>query len=375
MGNIHLAKRLLAENEVHIIDAYGFSKQYLQAIKDAGLPCHVVMPNCKKVYIGSKGIARLVSFLKQLPILLRLRLRLIRKVLEIKPDVIWVSGHKSFIFLASSFRLRKYPLVMYSRGWCTPDQVNWGLRWVLKHKASAIMTVSKATAEQLRVAGIPEKKLYVVSNTIDMEEIKRKSNEPLEEVVPGLGKYPKLLLPSPRPTPEKGHITAIKAMAHLKKAGFDPVLWLPGEVAEGGDGSFPNQLKGLARELSVEENVYLLGWINNMPALIKASDIIILPTHTEGLPRVILEAMFLQRPVVATPVGGICDVITDERTGSLFPVDDDSALAGKVRSLISDPNRTAEIIDRAYRLVTTEYTPDLHTKRVSDVFRSVVKNK
>ena len=375
MGNIHLAKRLSAENEVHIVDAYGFSKLYLQAIKDAGLPCHVVMPNCKKVYIGNKGAARLISFLKQLPVLLRLQSRLIRKVLEINPDAVWVSGPKSFVFLATSFRLRKYPLAMYFRGWGTPDQVNQSLLWLLKYRASAIMAVSKATAEQFRLAGVPAQKLHAVLNTIDMEMVRCKAKEPLEKSVPGLDKYPKLLLPSPRPTREKGHITAIKALAHLKKAGFDPILWLPGEVAEGGDSSFPNQLKRLACELSVQESVYLLGWINNMSALIKACAIVILPTHTEGLPRVILEAMLLQRPVVATPVGGICEVITDGRTGLLFPVDDDKALAAKVHSLISDSNRTAEIIDRAYELVTTEYTPELHTKRVSDAFRSVIKNK
>lgn len=375
-GTVYMAERLNADNEVHIIDAYGACNLYCEAIKKADIPLHILNPNPKRTYIGSKGklLVRIKAFVQQIPELWRLQKRLVKKVLEISPDMIWVNNEKSLVLLVSSSRLRKYPLVMYMRGWCTPDQVSSCLRWLLKHKVAAIIAHSRATISQLKRAGVPDKKLHFTRNTIDMEKTEQDARKTLEKALPGTDKWPRMLLPAARPVREKGHLTAVKAIARLKKAGYEPALWLPGKIAIGVDSSFIDQLQKLIEQLGVKDNIFFLGWCENMPALIKSCDIVILPTHTEGFPRVILEAMLLKRPVCATPVGGIPEAIEDGRTGLLFDVDDAHALAARIEKLVSESETRERIVQRAYDFVRKEYISDYHTNAVMKVFESAASH-
>ncbi|MHC4455641.1 MAG: glycosyltransferase family 4 protein [Planctomycetota bacterium] len=372
-GTVYLAERLNADNEVHIIDAYGACDLYCEAIKKADIPLHILNPNPKRTYIGSKGklLARVKALLQQIPELWRLRRRLVKKVLEISPDMIWVSNEKSLVLLVSSSRLREYPLVMYMRGWCTPDQVGNCLRWLLKHKVAAIIAHSRATISQLKRLGIPDKKLHFTRNTIDMEKTEQDAQKTLEKALLGTDKWPRMLLPAARPVHEKGHLTAVKAMARLKSAGYNPALWLPGKIPTGVDNSFIDQLQRLIEQLGVKDNIFFLGWCENMPALIKSCDIVILPTHTEGFPRVILEAMLLKRPVCATPVGGIPEVVKHGETGLLFDVDDDQVLAEQIKKIITEQSIRERFVQQAYDFVRKKFRSCDHTRAVMEAFRSV----
>jgi len=375
--SVRLARWLCETNEVHIIDAYGRCQPYIDAIKNAGLPCYVLMPESRMTYIGnaSRPIARFTALMKQLPDLIRLRSRLIKKIMQVDPDVIWINSEKPLFFLASSFRLRHYPLVVFNQGQATADQVNARYRWLLKHKISAVMTLSNAAVANLKLAGIPEQKLHVVANAIDMEKFERQAKQALKSPAPGMNMWPKILLNSARPELKKGHITAVKALAHLKKKSYNPALWIPGQVAVGADNSFVNELKNTISELNLQDNVFFLGWRQDMPQLINASDIVILPTHSEGLGLAIEEAMLLRRLVISTPVGGVTDLITDGETGFLVPVGDDKALADKIDNLISNPERTVEIIEKAYEFIKNNFSPESHTKKVFKVLSSVVEQR
>lgn len=372
--SVLLAQWLNKTNEVQIIDAYGRCKPYIDAIRNAGLPCHVLLPESKITYIGNKGkpIARLASLMKQLPDLIRLRSHLIKKILEIDPDVIWANSEKPLFFLSSSFRLRHYPLVAFHHGQATPDQINTRYRWLLKRKASAVMTVSKTTATNLKMAGIPEHKLNVVANAIDIETFEQKAKQVLKIPVPGMNMRPKILLNAARPELKKGHMTAVKALSHLKKKGHNPALWIPGKVAVGVDKSFVDELKNTISELNLQDNVFFLGWRQDMPQLINASDIVILPTHTEGLSLAIEEAMLLRRLVISTPISGVTDLITDGETGFLVPIDDDKALANKIENVISNSTGTAEIIEKAHKFIKNNFSPEAYAKKVTKVLSSAV---
>ncbi|MDK1031832.1 MAG: glycosyltransferase, partial [Planctomycetia bacterium] len=140
--------------------------------------------------------------------------------------------------------------------------------------------------------------------------------------------------------------------------------WLPGDVVPGGDDVYPGTLKELAVELGVADNVFLLGWRDDLPRVIQEANIVALPTHTEGFGRCILEGMILHRPVVATPVGGIMDQITDGETGLLFPVGDDKKLSAHLKRLTVDADYAARLAEKANRMVRQRFTPQLHTERV-----------
>jgi glycosyltransferase involved in cell wall biosynthesis len=370
---VRLGERLSESNEVHIVDAYGCCGAYVKAVKQAKLPYHVLMPESKSTYIGWKGIKRFLALLKQLPSLLRLRSRLVKRILNIDPDVIWVMHEKPLTFLATSFRLRRYPIALYVQGWATPDQVGLWLRWLMKHRVDAVLGVSTATLEELRRAGVPDRKLHFASNTIDFEKVQQRAKLPLDMPLPGMNLWPKIVLPAARPARAKGHVTALKAMAQLKQAGYNPALWIPGKVATGVSNAFMNELSSLAVELDIEENVFFLGWREDMPALMSACDICILPSYTEGLGLANLEAMLLRRPVVATPVGGIVDAVKDGQTGLLIQVGDDRALAEGILRLIKERDTRERIVSTAFDIVQAHFGPEKHTRRINEIFRSIAR--
>lgn len=369
---LDLARRLSKRNEVHIIDAYGKCKQYHQAIADAHLPCHVVMPNAKHRFIGHHGLKRIRRAIMQLPELLRLRARLVGIIRKLKPDAIWVMNEKSLTFVGTCWSLRHIPIAHAIRGWATPDQVSPWLGFLLRNRVAAVMAVSSASAKQLQQVGIPKDRLHTISSTIDMDKVLRESKRPPLERIPGMDRSPRLLMMAARMEHAKGHPAMLRAVARLVQTGLSPVLWIPGQPPVGSDDSYIRLLKLQCKELNIEDNVFFLGWVENMPQLIQASDICLLPSLSEGLPRSVLEAMLLRRPVIATPVGGIPDAITDGVSGHLIPIDDSDEIANRILQLTTDSHHRERIIDAAYDHLQKDFDADQHTRKVEHVFHLMV---
>ena len=97
----------------------------------------------------------------------------------------------------------------------------------------------------------------------------------------------------------------------------------------------------------------LMGWLPSAAALdvVAASRVFLLPSHAEGLPNALLEAMALGTPVVATPVGSIPDVVEDGHSGLLVPVGDIDALAAAVRRILEDPALASRLATEGRRIV------------------------
>ncbi len=361
-------KRLAADNEVEVVNVYGVCQEYLKTLEDAGIRTHVLVPEVKNVIIGYQNnkVCRLWELIRRIPLFWRLRKRLIRKILGINPDVIWTTSDHALLFLMLSPSLNRYPAVRYDCGCRKAADIRGWQRLVMKRRAVILMTSSTKTAKQLQMVGIKSERIRVVFETIDITSLLEKSKAPLEAPLPGLERYPRLLVPATL-LRTKGQHTAIKAAARLVSQGISPTLWLAGDVV-GNDYSYLDYLKGLVSELGVSENVYFLGWRHDIPAVMAKSDIVVLPTHTEGFGRVALEAMLLRRPAVTTPAGGMKDSIQDGYDGLFFPVDDDEALCRQLVRLVTDHEFAAKLVENGYRTVTEKFNAEAHTKRVLDAF-------
>jgi glycosyltransferase involved in cell wall biosynthesis len=127
--------------------------------------------------------------------------------------------------------------------------------------------------------------------------------------------------------------------------------------------------------LGLKENVHLLGWRSDVPAIMTQADIVLLPTHSEGFGHVILEAMLLRRPVIATSVGGIKDSIEDGINGLFMPVNDDKALAAKIKLLHTDKQLVAKLTENGYRTVTERFNPENHTKKFTEALSHAIQIK
>jgi glycosyltransferase involved in cell wall biosynthesis len=129
----------------------------------------------------------------------------------------------------------------------------------------------------------------------------------------------------------KGVADLVRAFAGLRAE--DPVLCLVG------DGPRRADLEALAEALGIRERVRFAGYLDEADALaaILASDVVVNPSYTEGLPTTVLEAAFLGRAVVATDVGGTGEVVQDGHSALLVPPRDPRALSAAIDRLLADP--------------------------------------
>jgi glycosyltransferase involved in cell wall biosynthesis len=143
-----------------------------------------------------------------------------------------------------------------------------------------------------------------------------------------------------RISPRKGQDVLIQALSSLKKeAGSDKLrLLIIGDVFEGNE-YLLDELQELVKSRNLTDSVVFTGFIKNPEAIIAALDILVLPSILpEAFPTVVLEAMALRVPVVATNLGGTVEQIEDKSTGMLVPPRDAEALAKAIRMVLVDPN-------------------------------------
>jgi len=367
-GSVSLVKRLNECNEVFVIDAYGRCNEYCDAIRNSGINLSVLCPNVNRTVIGYHGIVRLAVGLSQLHNFIRLTFRLHRILKKIGPDVVWVNNYKSLFFLYIPWLKFRYPTFVYIRGWATRDQMSKMFLFLLKYKVRHIIAHSHASIAQLVKLRIPEDKITYVPNAVDI-------NSDTAVIIPATYLPHKdnklvILLPAARPEYLKGHLCAVKALKLIRDKGIEAVLWFPGRVATGVDNSFIETLNVLIKKLNLEEHVFFIGWRNDMPNVIRAADIVILPSHTEGFPRVVIESMLLQRIVIATPVGGTPEAVFDGKTGFIMEIENDQQLAEKIKYIIDNPDICKTIISRAFVFAKKTFSPKIQTQLIQQKFQA-----
>jgi glycosyltransferase involved in cell wall biosynthesis len=110
---------------------------------------------------------------------------------------------------------------------------------------------------------------------------------------------------------------------------------------------------------------------SDVPRLLRAMDIVVLSTHYEGLPLVLLESMASGKPVVATAVDGVPEVVTDKQTGLLFPHQDDAMLAAHVISLIRDRSRAAHLGRNGRSFIQAHFNSEQFKRSIVALYDSV----
>jgi glycosyltransferase involved in cell wall biosynthesis len=152
-----------------------------------------------------------------------------------------------------------------------------------------------------------------------------------------------LLLSLGRLHPQKGHAELVCAAAGIHAERADV------RVLIAGDGPERERLDELVRALALGEVVRLLGHRTDTERLMTAADLFVFPSHLEGTPFAMLEAMTHGLPVVAAAFGGAQEVLEDDDTGILVPVGRPDALRAAIVGALADPNRLAELADGGRR--------------------------
>ena len=200
----------------------------------------------------------------------------------------------------------------------------------------AVIAVSQHTADHLvHEEGAPAEKVHVALNGIDFSRVKvsdRDAPARLRREWCPAGAH--LLVVPGRLHPEKGHTYLFQALAAIRQRLERPVVAL---VA--GAGPFESAYREEVRSLGCEDIVRFLGFRTDIPDVIAAADLVVLPSVAEAFGLVVAEALYLGTPIVATHVGGIPEIVEDGIDGVLVPPADSNALAKAIVGLLGDPER------------------------------------
>lgn len=146
-------------------------------------------------------------------------------------------------------------------------------------------------------------------------------------------------------------------------------------VIAGGDGGLSNLLKKRLREKQIDYAFRFLGFRTDALTVIASSDIFVLPSLVDPLPVAVLEAMHMGKPVIATRSGGAEEMVVDGKTGVLVPVNDPSAMAQAIVSLLENPKRMKLMGQRAKDRVRTMFSYEQYIKNFERVFEQVASKK
>ena len=287
---------------------------------------------------------------------------------EVRPDVIHthmfradVVGTKAAIALAAAGKRRPYVVstVHSSRVRSADDREL--LRQLTPH-LDQLIAVSQSIVRKIadeRRTGAPVRLIY---NGVDLDRFDH--IEPCCTLRDEFGMEPgsQIVGVVARLEPEKGHQTLIEAWPHVLRVVPDAYLLIVGE------GSRRDFLEQWAAAHKVAHRVIFTGRRDDVPAVTAALDVAVLPSWREAQGLSILEAMALSRPVVASDVGGIPEMIEDGVTGLLVEHDNPVALAGAIVRLLTDHAFADTLAHAAHELVHDRFCVELMVKAIEEIY-------
>jgi glycosyltransferase involved in cell wall biosynthesis len=212
---------------------------------------------------------------------------------------------------------------------------------------------------------VPARKTDLIENGIQMpapsgpERVARLR----EEIAPGATHVVGTVA---RFTPQKGPFDFVR-MAHVLVRAEPGVhlVWC-------GDGELRGQVESMAMELGISKRLHFLGYRTDVIDVMAAMDLFTLTSHWEGLPYTVLDAMALEKPVVATAAVGTRDVVQDGVTGLLTPVGDPEAAANAIAGLLRDGARAREMGAAGRNLVLRRFSQEAMVKRTGQLYLDLV---
>lgn len=226
------------------------------------------------------------------------------------------------------------------------------------------IAVSRHVGTQLQQCyGVPAPRIRVIHNAVAVERFDDCDGAP-DRLRIRDGKSP-IVLTVARLDPQKGHTHLLEAAAML-----------PGvEFLLAGSGSERAALEAQARRSGISDRVQFLEHRTDIPALLRAADVFVLPSLYEGLPLTVLEAMAAAKPVIATAIGGTDEAVVDGVTGILVPPADPAALSAAIRRILDDPGAAAHLGAAGRQRVVSSFSTRRMVGAIEEVYREVFREQ
>lgn len=315
-----------------------------------------------------------------LPIKNRLDINFMRKI-------VFLSRLKKIDILHSHFDLANFPISFtrycYKRPLYFWHQHNFvGTRLPLVRRmfykylsgvATKIIAISEAVKKDLISKGVAEDGVEVIYNGVNLEKFQINFSDEIKKIKNELGISENSIVISciGEARPEKGQLFLLKAFSRIIGKFPYALLLLVGSKS----GSFFETLKEEAGKLDIKNKVIFTEVRSDVPQILYITDLLVIPSTMEGLSYIALEAMASCKPVIASRIGGIPEVVKDGETGILVTPRDIEALSEAITYLILNPLVREKMGKVGYKIVEGKFNIKCNIKQLSSLYEQMIQNE
>jgi glycosyltransferase involved in cell wall biosynthesis len=283
-------------------------------------------------------------------------------------DILCCNGYKANLVGRVAARRHGIPAVAITRGWTNESWRvrvyealdRWHLRWM-----DQVVCVSEAQAAKAWRAGVAPQRLRVIHNAVDPERFARPDPGARAELLARFVRPPgRLIGAAGRLSPEKGFDVLVASAALLHQSHPDTGFILFG------DGRCRPALEKEIAAAGLSDVFLLDGFCGDLDRFLPHFDLLVLPSYTEGLPNVVLEACAAGVPVVATAVGGTPEILHGG-VGTLVPPGDSTALARALTQALNCSEKLHEVGAAGKRRVTEQFSFTAQAERYQSIFKEI----
>ncbi len=287
---------------------------------------------------------------------------------EQKIDIIQTHGYKpdTIAFILKMFTA--LPWLAFVHGWTAEDmkvRLYNKLDGYLLRFPDKIISVSDSYRNRLIAMGISSSKIVTIHNALDPKEHITPCQDVRREL--GLSKDDFVIGVIGRLSREKGQRVFMDAFKEIKASASNVKALIIG------DGPDMDSLKKLSFSSGFNGSVKFSGHQADILPFYKAIDLLVIPSFSEGLPNVLLEAMYFDIPVVATSVGGIPEVVVNNHSGKLVNPGDSKAMAREVISILQSKERIASLTKNGKSVILESFLPEGRVKKILSVYSTLLK--
>ena len=296
-------------------------------------------------------------------------LKQIRDIVEAHdPDIIQTHNVKSHFLMRLSGLWRNRRWVAFHHGYTNPDVkmrcYNQLDRWSLR-AAQSVVTVCGKFAQDLAEMGVSEDRIVVRHNSV--KPFQTPDPATVEAARAGLPANTPILLVVGRLSQEKGHADLLNALNLLRRRTKEPF-----HAVFVGDGPEEERLKAARNRLGLESHVTMAGLQHDVRPYYALADAVVMPSHSEGSPNVLLEAMSAGVPVVATRVGGVPEIVTHGDTALLVESRNTEEMAAAIQRMLEDNPLRKRLAQNARQLAEEKYSPEAYRRSLVQMYEEVM---
>lgn len=364
IATLDLVERLASIYDTEVMDLYGTCEPFTKECHNKGIRYKVINKSVNSQMIRSSVsfIKNFAKFISVLPNLLRTRRKLYKAILSSKPDYICLTGFRP-MYLLLGYTL-DVKVVFFAHGWYLNKQLSFFTRFLLK-RVDKIVCISEATKQSLYNNSISSlEDLFVMHNAVD-----EKTLHTNDEILRFKREGNFIIHHSGGFTKGKGQHISVEIARMLKLKGIPFKMVFTGLVYLGEESKmYFEEIKAKVLEYDIANNIIFVVNKSNIDDYMASCDVLIHPSETEGLPLVIMEAMYFSKPVVANAVGGVIDMIHHGYTGFLPNHNNVSDYVRYIEILYRDKEIYSMIANNAKKLINTSFSKQEQLNVLSNVF-------